>query len=698
MRSPTKSSKGLTVEEPQHAAGRYLGCEHKFYAAQSPELNNTFHISVGKPKKKNAEEGPNVKAKTVAKPAQLPRKMVRVVEYDQSNFLTACVEKYVELAGEKVKKLSHVDTPFLDESTKIPEGEPTGVLAGIASKVLMKILYAARMGRFDLLRATNSLARYVTKWGPTCDRRLHRLVCYINSTKHIKMVGWIGDQMKDLELQVYSDADFASDKDTQKSTTGIFMCLRGPHSFFPLSATSKKQGCVSHSTPEAEIVAINSAVRITGVPALDLFETIFQRKKMHINVHEDNETCARICKSGKNETMRHLQRTHNISIAWLHGQFQRKEFDVINEPTDGMCADIFTKGFTDKSKWTHAINLISHIDPKRVFGAIALPAPRVPGGKCWKTNGKATNFRLPGKNGPDMKSVYRRITFDDDINQVVEDEVLRDKEERSSYKYLTRSLPQAHRNHHISTKFYYKASGGLPAEYQNPAAPAASHPVKRRILEWCCGPNSRIGDHRDAKNGCEVTRITEKEDGTTARGLSLAQSVVVKPRCLLFSSMPCTGGSPWMRINVRRPGGYAILRRHIKLFNKLWNNFEQVARAAHAAGNYIAIEWPRGCSYWKLPKVRRLMKDLNLKFIHFDGCMLGLYSRKGNPIRKPWSIATNSECMIKEFQGCLCCGHKTHDPCAGSETKRTEGYTETMVGMIHRAFRKQIDRVHVKRH
>jgi hypothetical protein len=47
-----------------------------------------------------------------------------------------------------------------------------GALQPIAAKVLMKILYAARMARFDLLRAVNYLACYITKWTPECDRRL----------------------------------------------------------------------------------------------------------------------------------------------------------------------------------------------------------------------------------------------------------------------------------------------------------------------------------------------------------------------------------------------------------------------------------------------------------------------------------------------------------------------------------------------
>ena len=51
-----------------------------------------------------------------------------------------------------------------------------------AAKVLMKVLYAARYARFDLLRAVCYLAQYITKWDEQCDRRLYRLMCYIDST------------------------------------------------------------------------------------------------------------------------------------------------------------------------------------------------------------------------------------------------------------------------------------------------------------------------------------------------------------------------------------------------------------------------------------------------------------------------------------------------------------------------------------
>ena len=119
-----------------------------------------------------------------------------------------------------------------------------GELQAAAASILMKILYAARMARFDLLRATCRLACYITKWTPPCDRQLHLLICYINSSLSVRMTGWVGDKACDLNPHVYADADLAGCLDSPKSTTGVHMAVEGPNTRFPLSALSKRQGCV----------------------------------------------------------------------------------------------------------------------------------------------------------------------------------------------------------------------------------------------------------------------------------------------------------------------------------------------------------------------------------------------------------------------------------------------------------------------
>ena len=50
-----------------------------------------------------------------------------------------------------------------------------GRLQPIAARVLMKILYGARMARYDLLRGVCALASCVTKWTLQNDVDLYRL-------------------------------------------------------------------------------------------------------------------------------------------------------------------------------------------------------------------------------------------------------------------------------------------------------------------------------------------------------------------------------------------------------------------------------------------------------------------------------------------------------------------------------------------
>ena len=132
---------------------------------------------------------------------------VNTVEYDMKKFLQQCIDRCVELAGPNVK-LKKVSTPFPDDKIARPiadEAEARGELQPIASRVLMKVLFAARMARFDLLRATQGLASRVTKWSPECDKSLHRLMCYIHSTMDRTMIGFIGEPPEQCKTWLFAD-------------------------------------------------------------------------------------------------------------------------------------------------------------------------------------------------------------------------------------------------------------------------------------------------------------------------------------------------------------------------------------------------------------------------------------------------------------------------------------------------------------
>ena len=92
-----------------------------------------------------------------------------------------------------------------------------------------------------------------------------------------RQVGLIGDSPSNLQLGLFSDADFAGDRAGMRSTSGVFLALYGPHSFFPLSAQSKKHTAVSHITVEAEVTATDQAIKTSGLSAIPLWTKILDR-------------------------------------------------------------------------------------------------------------------------------------------------------------------------------------------------------------------------------------------------------------------------------------------------------------------------------------------------------------------------------------------------------------------------------------
>ena len=326
------------------------------------------------------------------------------------DFLRSCVERYRELTG--VTTLRKACTPFLNEPARpdfsnaaddpvddkmfedahsalqsvidgtagstqdggqCPEAAnsdpnvPTQ-LAPYAAKVLMNILYAARYARLDLLRAVCVLAQCVTKWDRTCDLKLYRLICYINGSLKVRMTGWIGDTAQNLAPHLFADADFAGCSKTSRSTSGVHLSLLGPNSVWPLNGQSKKQGCVSHSTPEAELVAADHAVRTVGIPALDLWSILLRKPELSIMLHEDNETAIVASRQGWPSAMRHLERTHGVCLRSLAENFKKPYFDLMYERSALQSADIYTKAFTDAVEWTRAQQLVNHLDPQLFWG------------------------------------------------------------------------------------------------------------------------------------------------------------------------------------------------------------------------------------------------------------------------------------------------------------------------------------------
>ena len=398
IRRDSKTNKGIDTDTPE-PTGKFLGCQHKVFEAKKDAFDNLPGPVTGIRVMPDGTQKSQFVTKKQARDAELegaeinvPKgretDIVRYIEYDMEDFFKSCVDRYLELAP-KGTKLKKVTTPFIDEGESnctdfgAPETEArkkaleemckdNGELSDIASKCLMKCLYGARMCRFDLLRPICALASKVTKWSKECDRKLHRLMCFIDSSLDVRMIGKVGNTKEAITSCLFSDADFAGCSETMKSTSGVFMKVGASNTHFPVSACSVKQPAVSHSTAEAEIIAAELALRKEGLPINDLLDVILERKVI-CEFLEDNQATIRMLESGRNPTLRHLGRTHKVDLAWLFEEFQKSTYHLRYCTSEEQGADIFTKHFINTDKWLEVSACIGHMPMAKLFTSKGAP-------------------------------------------------------------------------------------------------------------------------------------------------------------------------------------------------------------------------------------------------------------------------------------------------------------------------------------
>ena len=195
----------------------------------------------------------------------------------------------------------------------------------------------------------------------------------------------MGDSAGKCQLCLFTDASFAGDLRDSKSTSGAILVLMGPHTFVPISWFAKKQGAVSHSSSEAEVIALDAAVRMEGLPALLLWDKIieiyspnekhqFGTSKLRsaggdttlkflqdidyvpcnlpisdgsgrLMILEDNDAVIKMTIKGRSPNMRHVARTHRVDLDFLFERLQKDPgvfMRYIN--TKQQLADLLTKG------------------------------------------------------------------------------------------------------------------------------------------------------------------------------------------------------------------------------------------------------------------------------------------------------------------------------------------------------------------
>lgn len=197
-------------------------------------------------------------------------------------------------------------------------------------EIVGSLLYLSTCTRPDISHAVN-LASRTAKPTEAHVALLKRILRYISCTDNwgIRFKG-----EKSSGLVAYSDADYANEMSTRKSTTGYYISFSG----CPIIYRTQKQPIVALSSTEAEFIALVETVKEL-IPIKRILEEL-GFKLDAIPVRVDNQSSIKIAENGVGR-----QRTKHIDVRakWITNEIEKKTIALSHITGNENPADIFTK-------------------------------------------------------------------------------------------------------------------------------------------------------------------------------------------------------------------------------------------------------------------------------------------------------------------------------------------------------------------
>lgn len=200
-------------------------------------------------------------------------------------------------------------------------------------KIIGMLLYVAINTRPDVAASVNILAQHVATPRQVDMNEAQRVVKYLMATK--TLVLHLSSHRNSDTLIAFSDANWAEDKFSRKSVSGVLCLMLGS----PISWRSKKQSLVALSTTEAELYALAETVK-----ELKWLRKLLSDFDCNINspIKIQCDNMSTICMV-KNEDISDASKHIDSRIHFVRDEVQHKRFDVIHCPTDLNVADLMTK-------------------------------------------------------------------------------------------------------------------------------------------------------------------------------------------------------------------------------------------------------------------------------------------------------------------------------------------------------------------
>jgi len=241
---------------------------------------------------------------------------------NQNDFINKTIEKY---NMNKSKTIKYPCRKISDYERK--NSKPIDI--NVYKSLLGSLLYISVKTRPDIAFAVNQASRYAEAPTEIDYKSLLTILQYLKSTKD-KSIYYNGDN----QLVGFSDADFANDESTRKSTSGFIYLLGNS----PISWKSQLQRNITLSTAEAEFVSLTECSK-HGIWLKNLFEEI-TNKKVLIKIKVDNKACIAIAEDQNAKgRCKHI----DLRYKYIRENMIQNKIELEYVSTNNMLADPLTK-------------------------------------------------------------------------------------------------------------------------------------------------------------------------------------------------------------------------------------------------------------------------------------------------------------------------------------------------------------------
>ena len=263
---------------------------------------------------------------------------IRIIRDRSKRKIRLCQDSYIDKITKKFN-LEYGKTPHIPMLTEelIPYDGKASLQEILAyQQKVGSLLYAATITRPDVARTASKLSEFLQNPSPRHLGAVDQAIAYLNDTKTLA-IEYSALTNSQQAFVCASDAAFADDPDTRRSTEGYLFKLFGG----PIDWHSTKQKTVTTSSTEAELLALTYASKETT-----WWKRFFQSISLDPG-HDPSILCDNQQTIGlvTKELMKLTTKLRHVDIHknWLRQEVQAGRIRVDWVPTKDMPADGLTK-------------------------------------------------------------------------------------------------------------------------------------------------------------------------------------------------------------------------------------------------------------------------------------------------------------------------------------------------------------------